>query len=359
MPTPAPRSQPHAAVSWRLFAQAFAGAGSAVAAGLYLFVLALDPYGLRAAPGRPPGPIMDLNQRFMYPQIVRSGRFDAAVFGTSTIRLLDPSHLNRMFGARFANLGLNAGTPWEQIRLAELFLRLAPAPRALIFGLDTTWCEADADAPGKRITFRAFPPWLYDDDPLNDFAGLFNFRSIEIAGRVALKHLGLMPERIRGDGYERFVPDDATYDLARARIGPPRVGQAPPPRLSPEEERALRFPALPWLDALLARVPREAAITLAFMPIHVSAQPTPGSAEAARDAACKARIAEIGRRRGAAVIDFRYPSPVTTEDSNYWDPLHYRIGIAERVGKALRNARVSGRDDPEGFYRVLVPPATN
>src|SRR3712207_6914903 len=56
---------------------------------------------------RSPSPIMDINQRFMYPQIVRSGRFDAAVFGTSTVRLPDPRKLGRAFGARVANLGLD------------------------------------------------------------------------------------------------------------------------------------------------------------------------------------------------------------------------------------------------------------
>jgi len=42
---------------------------------------------------------------------VRSGRYDSAVVGTSTVRLLDPQRLGALFGARFANLGLNAGTP--------------------------------------------------------------------------------------------------------------------------------------------------------------------------------------------------------------------------------------------------------
>ena len=45
-----------------------------------------------------------------------------------------------------------------------------------------------------------------------------NLTSLEIAGRVALNRLGLMPERIRGDGYEVFVPDEALYDLERARL---------------------------------------------------------------------------------------------------------------------------------------------
>ena len=78
---------------------------------LYAAVVLLDPYGLRATPGAPPRPLMDLNQRFMYPQIVRSGRFDSAVFGTSTVRLLNPQRLNETFGGRFANLGLTQAPP--------------------------------------------------------------------------------------------------------------------------------------------------------------------------------------------------------------------------------------------------------
>ena len=59
----------------------------------------------------------------------------------------------------------------------------------------------------------------------------------------------------------------------------------------------------------------------------------------------------------AVVVDFRIPSPVTTEDSNYWDPLHYRVGIAERILAALAQARITGGDAADGFYRVLTRPA--
>ena len=135
---------------WRVFAATLCAAAAAVGAVLYGFVLLLDPYGLRAT-----RPIMDLNQRFMYPQIVRSRRFDAALFGTSTVRLLDPDRLNAVLGVRFANLGLNAGTPWEQMQLADLFLRQVPEPKALVFGLDRNWCEADADR--KRTHIPRFP----------------------------------------------------------------------------------------------------------------------------------------------------------------------------------------------------------
>ena len=347
---------------WRRFTAAFAGAALLLAAALYAFVVLLDPYGLRAAPGRTPGPIMDVNQRFMDPQIVRGGRYDAAAFGTSTIRLLDPQRLSEAFGARFANLGFNAGTPWEQTQIADLFLRHTPNAKALIFGLDATWCEADADADEKRLTPRAFPPWLYDADRLNDYPHLLNFRSLEIAGRVALNRLGLMGERVRADGHQVFTPPERRYDLSRAQWHIRRIGpHSPPPidppvRLSEAERAAFRFPALAWLDGLLGRAPPGADAILAFMPVHVAAQPVPGSHAAAYEEECKARVADIGERRGATVVDFRRPSPVTTEDSNYWDALHYRAPIAERVVRALREARDTRRDAPDGFYRVLAAP---
>ncbi len=66
---------------------AFAAGATAV---VWLIILLLDPYGV--SPIRLPiaRPIMDINQRYMYPQIVRSGAYDSVVIGTSTSRLLDP-----------------------------------------------------------------------------------------------------------------------------------------------------------------------------------------------------------------------------------------------------------------------------
>jgi hypothetical protein len=119
---------------------------------------------------------------------------------------------------------------------------------------------------------------------------------------------------------------------------------------------ALRMPALAWLDAFLARVPSTTAVTLLTAPIHAASQPLPGTRAAAVDAECKARIAAIAKRHETAFVDFRIPSPVTREDSNYWDELHYRIGIAERIVRALAEARATGSDAPDGFYRVLNPP---
>lgn len=348
--TPDTASHADPAARWRLFTGLFLGAAGLAGLLVLAFVAALDPYGLRAAPGRAQGPIMDLNQRFMYPQVVRGGAYDAAVFGTSTARLLDPRALDRAFGGRFANLAMNAATPWEQTQLARLFLARAPAT-AVLFGLDASWCEADADR--KRLTFRAFPPWLYRE-PLAWTAVFhqWNQQSVEIAGRALLHRLGRMPARIRSDGYEVFTPPESRYDAARAAAH--IHGDAPRLKERPEADPAT--PALPWLDELLGLAPTEARKIVAFMPVNVVAQPEPGSAAAAREAACKARVAEIARRHGALAVDFRIPSVVTRDDTLYWDALHYRLPVADRIVSALRRAAEAGRDDPDGFYRVLAAP---
>jgi len=183
-------------------------------------------------------------------------------------------------------------------------------------------------------------------------------RSVEIAGRVALNRLRLMREQTRSDGYRLFTPPEPFYDLERARqhIWRMPLGQAvdPPIRLSEAEQAALRFPALAWLNSLLQSVPPSAEVILAFMPVHVAVQPIPGSPAAARDDACKARVTKLGARHGATVVDFRIPSPVTSEDSNYWDALHYRQGIAARIVEALRTVQTTRRDAPDGFFKVLA-----
>jgi hypothetical protein len=342
---------------WSGFVRRFAVAAVTLMVALYGFVLLMDPFGLHASPARAPTPIMDVNQRFMYPQLVRHAEFDSAVLGTSTVRLLDPARLSAALGGRFINLGMNAATPWEQMQLLGLLLRSVPQPRNLILGLDRTWCDENAEK--EKVTFRAFPPWLYDDNRWNDYPELVNLTSLEIAGRVFLHRLGLMPERLPANGFEVFVPDESDYDLARARYNLAQWRQEEPPAkpylLTPKRARRLSFPALAWLDESLKAVPQSTTISLLFTPSHMRAQPVPGSRDAARDLECKSRIAVIAKQHGATLVDFRIASPVTTDDANYWDPLHFRIGIAQRIVDALKTARETGADAADGFYKVLSP----
>jgi hypothetical protein len=318
------------------------------------FILAVDPYGTRANPERGQSPIMDNDQRHMYPQIARSGRYDGVVFGTSTVRLLEPTKLAELFGGKFANLGLNGGTPWEQVQMVDLFLRHTRSPKTLIWGIDAAWCEADADR--RRTTQFVFPAWLYDEDALNDVSGHLNLRTLQTAGRVTLNRAGLMKERIRSDGYERFLPPDSAYDLARARrhideMRHPSWGGAASSRKTPAATE--ETPALNWLDDVLSRVPDTTTKILLFPPAHATTQPAPGTLDSRLEAQCKARVAAIGERRRAMVLDFRLSSSVTRDDSNYWDSLHYRVAVADRVAVSLRDALRDGRPSPDGFFEIL------
>lgn len=325
---------------WRGWARAFALAALALVLVLFGFIAALDPYGARVEAGQPARPLMDLNQRFMYPQIVKSGAFDSAVIGTSTLRLLDPAILSAGLSARFANLGMNAATPWEQAQIADLFARRVAAPKLVIWGIDQTWCEADATSEARRLTPRPFPPWLYDDSAWNDWPKQLNFTTLEIALRLAAHRLGLQPRRLRGDGYEVFTPPEATYDLARARFHlyhghgghvPDLTPQSPPAEIPVAERASWRFPALAWLEQGLAAFPATTRRLIVLPPVHASALPRQGSAAWQRFEACKAEIAAIATRQRAVIADYAHPSVLTREDANYWDPAHYRLPIARRI----------------------------
>jgi hypothetical protein len=342
--------------SARSFLLTFLGAASGLMSAIWLVILLLDPYGV--SPIRLPvaRPIMDINQRYMYPQIIRSKAFDSFVIGTSTSRLLDPRQLDAAFGGRFANLAMNAATAWEQVEIARLALRYRPDPKSFIVGLDHMWCVDEASL--VKITFRGFPAWMYDENPLNDLSELLSTKTLEITGRLAAFHLGLMPERIRRDGYEVFTPPEAAYDLARARFhiwkGYSQQSVAavrPPVVLSAAEAERLKFPALEWLEHLLSAIPADSVRLLAFMPVHVAAQPSPGSLADAQFTICKDRIAAIGRKHGVRLVDFAIPSSVTMDDANYWDPLHYRLPIAARIVDGLK-AAASGRSADDGLYKI-------
>jgi hypothetical protein len=346
--------------AWRPFLTAFAATVLLLSLALYGFTLAFDPFGVRMRPGGKPAPLMDINQRYMYPQLIRSGRFDGAIFGTSTMRLVDPTKLGPAFGTHLANLAMNAATVWEQMQLADLFLRYEPAPKLMVFGIDHTWCAPDATEERNRTTFRSFPPWLYGDNRLAMLPELFNLKSVEIAGRVLFSRLGLMKPRLREDGYGVFTPPESRYNLAQAQGHiwegkPHRIDAVSPPVvLSPAERAALRFPSMEWLSQVVDRLPSTTRLILVFPPIHVVVQGPPGSRAAAVDAACKEAAATVALRHGATVVDFRRPSPITSEDVNYWDNLHYREGVADRVVEDIKRAAATGQPAEDGSYGVMA-----
>ncbi len=343
-----------ATLAWKMFVRDMLIAFAMALALPTLFVIALNPYGNLPKPGSGRHVIMDSDQRFQYPSIARSGRYDSAVFGTSSGRLLSPVLLERHFGGTFANLALNDGRAWEQYQLALLYLRHTPAPRMILFALDWVWCTDRADV--ERTRQKEFPQWLYDENPWNDWQYVLNGRTLEISVRKLSYHLGLGQPRFPENGFEVFVPPDETYDLAKARakiFAESRAATLANAAIGTPAADSWKFPALAWLDDLGSRVPATTKLIFAFMPAHTSVLPGPGTRELSRLDTCKARVAEMSAKRDSPVVDFRFASPLTIADENFWDPLHYRLPIGDRIIDGIAMAEKSAAAGTDIWHRIL------
>ncbi len=316
---------------------------------IYLFVVLIDPYGiLPFSPGGERWSVADA--RLAYPALARSPRFDSAIVGTSTSRLLRPAALDPLFDARFVNLAMDDATVFEQASILRVFLRAHANPRIVMVGLDVRWCVTGETYP--KLTFRRFPSWMYGTALWRGYAHMLDLYTVQEAGQEAGILLGLKRPTQGSDGYTSFVPPDNEYDAARAeqhlRLAGPYI---------PEGERAgppqdWRFPALETLSALLQALPDGTRKILFFVPYDRHALAEPGSPGAALWSECKRRVARIADATpNTLAVDFMIPSPITSADSNYWDPLHFRIGVADRLARDLADA-AKGKVSPDG--RILA-----
>jgi hypothetical protein len=341
-------------MTWAGFLRTFLLVFALAFGSAFAFIILMNPFGNLPALAFATHVIMDTNDRYQYPAIVRSGDFDSAVFGTSSSRLLDPVWQEGAFSGRFANLGFNDGRAWEQYQLALLFLRTVPRPRMLLFGIDWVWCDAAADV--NRVSTRGW--WLYDDDLRNDWLNAFSFKALRVSALQLGNRIGMLSPRFPPNGFDVFVPPESAYDAAKARgyiwrDRPYPIVPATPPFVPTDTERAgWSYPALAWLEEIVARAPADATVVLAFMPVHVAQQPEPGLPAEAREAECKARIAQIAGRRRTPLVDFKIASPITRNDLNYWDGMHYRLPIAKRIIDGIATAVSTRQDDPGGDWVV-------
>jgi hypothetical protein len=349
------------AVSWRAANRLFLATFTGILAALYIFILLVDPYGVVPFSLPFERPIMS-SQRQMYPQILRTGRYDSIVVGTSTSRLLDPAALDRVFGGHFASFAMPSATAWEQAQVIDYFRRTVTAPKAVLIGLDHEWCYRDASAlarAGANAREREFPAWAYDGNRWNDLLYLLNNPTLETAGRTVGRIPGWIPEKLRADGFEVFMPPESTYDLTRARDkiwgpGSRLATSMVTLEVSAAEREAAGFPTLRWLDESLAALPGTTRKVLVFPPVHGHMLPPPGSPREAWEMECKQGAAAIARRHGALLVDWRIVSPLTAEDSHFWDPLHYRLPIAYGLIDDIEHIVKDGRESPDGSYRILV-----
>ena len=325
---------------------------------VYVAVILVDPYDtLFLSPPFERAPVVT-NQRFSFPALARKPKFDSAIFGTSTSRLLRPEQFNGLLGASFVNLSMNSGTPYEQSQIFNLFARHHPRARAVIFAIDNPWCGSE-DGYAK-FTFRRFPPWLYDEDMWNDFLHLLDLKTVEQAGLQFAYLSGIHPAPRRGlDGYTNFLPPPNEYDLARARghiYGGPEPRSkppvVPPETPTPAERAAWIFPSHELFAGMLAALPAETLKIIYFVPYHAYLQSAVGSREAARWRECKRRFAGMAAAGGGVnthLLDFMISSDITERDENYWDKLHHSLAVAERLGELI----TAGVRDRRGRARLF------
>ena len=323
----------------------------AVLGSLVLLVL-IDPYdSLHLSPPLDRG-VMVSNQRFSYPAVARSAQFDSLIIGTSTTRMLKPQRLNQGLKARFANLSMNSATWGEQNQIFKLFVKHHPRPKRVIFGIDVVWCNETAT--GGRLTPRPFPPWLYDDNPWNDYLHLLNFHALENAGRQLAYLLGLRRSRFGLDGYRTLNDKGVPYSLEKARRNIygqsqpiPPAKPISPPQISAQTRRSWTFPNLGLLAQMLNALPQQTRVLLIFVPYHRHSLGPPGGSNAIKYAACKAKVAQIIRNRpNVRALDFMFASAFTSDDSNYWDVLHYNDRAAKRIDRLIIDYWRFGKLDP-------------
>ena len=128
-------------LGWRRFVLAVVGGFGSIIAFLAIFIVLMNPYGNLPKLVFNEHVITDINQRFQYPALIRSGHYDSIVIGASDARLLRPRILDEAFGGHFANLSMNAAQAWEQYQLVDLHLRQPGNHRMLLMALDHVWCD--------------------------------------------------------------------------------------------------------------------------------------------------------------------------------------------------------------------------
>ena len=338
-------------IGWhRFFRQSIASALS-VSLFVYLFVVVIDPWdGLPLSPPLPRVPATSAS-RYTFPMLARNPRIDSAVIGTSTSRLLRPALLDRLTGAHFVNLSMDAATAYEETRLLDVFSHAHVNARFIVIGIDLNWCEP---RPEARYTNYPFPEWLYEPRRWSGYRHVFNIYAVQESGTQLWAMLGLKRSAYPTDGYRDFGLPEAQYDLARAHEHIEAAGAAPgmsDPSLNPAD---FVYSTHHRLQHALGTLPDKTRKILYFVPFALSFQGAEGSPSRVYWDECKRRVAAMSAQvSNSLVIDFMIPSPITKDQSNYYDAIHYRPAAAIRLVEDMARAITSPAESSDD-YRILL-----
>ena len=341
---------------WAKFVLVFAATALAGLAAAAVSIALIDPLAISPLRIVSNEILPQTNRRFIAPVIVRSGRFDSYVVGTSTAHTLDPQRLQGVLQGRFANVTLMGSTPYEQARLVSLIARNNPRGGRIVWGLDRLWCGAAPQRYGPEI----FPEWLYDDSGWDHLVHSLNLSMLDLARRKLRQAMRPKNSRLRFDGYLHLLPPDAGYQVAKAQkliygTASPRALEHSLPVLLPapnEANQDARGVAL--MRATLASLPDRSQLVLVLMPEHAFGLPSPGSPEERDLEHCKSSLAGLARQRGDWVIDAMWRSPWTVDDQNYWDGVHFRDRLADALIEGIGQVLNKGTGSPPPSLRILA-----
>jgi len=360
---------------WNKFLKRLIGITISALALLYLSVYLLDPYDIfmfSADASRSP---VSSKRRHFNPGIARNPSFDSFIMGTSTVMLLKPQHLNQLLDAKIANLSLPAGSPYEQLRMASLFMEYHEKPNLIILSVDDVWCSIDGadkyiDVNNKELVEeRQLQEWRYGSSFWQQLPPL-NRRIIKDSRRQLSNILGFRSFPYDADGYADFTRQFAEqwdqaeiqknlYGTSKTKINKPLQAAV---KITAAEIKSWKFADIIILKKWLSSLPVSTRKILLFPPHHHYKQAPSGSKDELKWNECKKRVADMGLTvPQLTVIDFMFKSSITTNDANYWDPLHYTVAIADKIEQTLGDIVMKQTIDnktytKDPYYKILTRP---
>jgi hypothetical protein len=299
----------------------------------YLITIGLDPFG-RLGIVKSHGIGFQEERPSMVSRALDQ-QFNSAIIGNSSSIPLMPKHLDELSGERFVSLSISGSEPPASISTLKFFLAHHSHPKVVVIALMyDAWCVPSFDE------HRSFPFWLYSDLP-HYFWGLAKNTSLDLikttlVDRRALKSVDAH-RNIALDGYHTLSGPFLDPKYTDPKAVKARLNIAIRPQKSPNPGNV--FPALDQLVEVL-RMPSPAFYVVLWTPHYIRAIAAPGSAAEETDRACKAALAKpTSHIPNVKVLDWSDAnSPENSDPDYFFDPIHYRRPLAERLEEAIDQA---------------------
>ena len=319
-------SEPGVSSGWRRMLRLYALWTFGIGIVLGGLVLALDPYDTGHFSVFESHGVPQLGPRLAMAGLGRQEQFNTAIFGSSTMQLLDPARIKAK-NVHAVSLTISATGPREQFAVAKWFLRHHPKEkaRALIFGIDGRWCE-----PNKALDLtHPFPFWLYSASKFDYAAGMMQFQSLESMGRKIKLLIG-SAQSMRADGYNDYDTGHAwDKEGFRKRLG--EAGEETEPEAVASQ--TYYFQAAQLLTDFLAKLPADIDVVLVMPPIY---RPEIQGHAAAQRNACRATFKALAEgRANTELLDFTTRKDLASADEDYFDRLHYRSRVARIMEREI------------------------